>query len=51
VLISLHRSEGFGLPIAEAMTLGVPALVTDWSGSTPNSPRVRWWRCRIASCR
>lgn len=34
VLISLHRSEGFGLPIAEAMTVGVPALVTDWSGST-----------------
>jgi len=33
VLISLHRSEGFGLPIAEAMTLGVPAVVTGWSGS------------------
>jgi glycosyltransferase involved in cell wall biosynthesis len=32
-LISLHRSEGFGLPIAEAMTLGVPAVVTGWSGS------------------
>lgn len=33
VLVSLHRSEGFGLPIAEAMTLGVPAVVTGWSGS------------------
>jgi glycosyltransferase involved in cell wall biosynthesis len=32
-LVSLHRSEGFGLPIAEAMTLGVPAVVTGWSGN------------------
>lgn len=31
--VSLHRSEGFGLPIAEAMTLGVPSVVTGWSGS------------------
>ena len=33
VFVSLHRSEGFGLPIAEAMALGVPALVTGWSGN------------------
>ena len=30
---SLHRAEGFGLPVAEAMCVGVPALATDWSGS------------------
>ena len=31
--LSLHRSEGFGLPIAEAMLAGTPVMVTDWSGS------------------
>lgn len=30
---SLHRSEGFGLTIAEAMLLGTPAMVTAWSGN------------------
>jgi glycosyltransferase involved in cell wall biosynthesis len=33
IYLSLHRSEGFGLPIAEAMLLGTPTVVTDWSGS------------------
>lgn len=33
VYLSLHRSEGFGLPIAEAMLTGTPTVVTDWSGS------------------
>lgn len=32
--ISLHRSEGFGLPLAEAMYLGKPAVGTNWSGNT-----------------
>ncbi|HEY6065668.1 MAG TPA: glycosyltransferase [Thermoanaerobaculia bacterium] len=32
--VSLHRSEGFGLPIAEAMALGKPVVATDYSGST-----------------
>ena len=32
--VSLHRSEGFGLPIAEAMILGKPVIATDWSGNT-----------------
>ena len=32
--VSLHRSEGFGLPIAEAMLLGTPVIVTNWSGNT-----------------
>ncbi|WP_062063280.1 glycosyltransferase family 4 protein [Cellvibrio sp. OA-2007] len=30
---SLHRSEGFGLTIAEAMLLNTPTLVTGWSGN------------------
>lgn len=32
--VSLHRAEGFGLAIAEAMALGRPAIVTQWSGNT-----------------
>lgn len=32
-LISLHRSEGFGLPIAEAMYMGKPAIATGWSAN------------------
>jgi glycosyltransferase involved in cell wall biosynthesis len=31
--VSLHRSEGFGLPIAEAMAIGKPAIATNWSGN------------------
>jgi hypothetical protein len=33
VLLSLHRAEGFGLPIAEALALGRAVLATGWSGS------------------
>lgn len=32
--VSLHRSEGFGLALAECMYLGKPVIATDWSGST-----------------
>jgi glycosyltransferase involved in cell wall biosynthesis len=32
IYLGLHRSEGFGLPVAEAMALGKPAVVTAWSG-------------------
>jgi glycosyltransferase involved in cell wall biosynthesis len=39
--VSLHRSEGFGLNIAEAMLLGKPVVATGWSGNmdftTPNN--------------
>lgn len=34
VFISLHRAEGFGLVMAEAMALGTPAVATDWSANT-----------------
>jgi glycosyltransferase involved in cell wall biosynthesis len=33
VLLSLHRSEGFGLVLAEAMLAGVPVIATAWSGN------------------
>ena len=32
--MSLHRSEGFGLPLAEAMALGTPVIATGYSGNT-----------------
>ena len=32
--VSLHRAEGFGLGAAEAMGLGKPVIVTNWSGPT-----------------
>jgi len=33
VFVSLHRSEGFGLGIAEAMAMGKAVIATDFSGS------------------
>lgn len=33
ILLSLHRSEGFGLVLAEAMLLGIPLVATGWSGN------------------
>lgn len=32
--LSLHRSEGYGYGIAEAMALGTPVIATNYSGST-----------------
>ncbi len=34
VFVSLHRAEGFGLVLAEAMLNGVPVIATDWSANT-----------------
>lgn len=38
VYISLHRSEGFGLVMAEAMNLGVPVIATNWSSNVEFMP-------------
>jgi glycosyltransferase involved in cell wall biosynthesis len=33
IVLSLHRSEGFGLVLAEAMLLNKPVIATGWSGN------------------
>lgn len=44
VFISLHRSEGFGLVIAEAMSLGVPVIATGWSANAEFMPDSCTWK-------
>lgn len=34
VFVSLHRAEGFGLVMAEAMLVGTPVIATNWSANT-----------------
>jgi glycosyltransferase involved in cell wall biosynthesis len=50
--VSLHRSEGFGLPLAECMALGTPVIATGYSGNTDfmtpqNSYLVDWKPARV----
>ena len=52
--VSLHRSEGFGLPLAEAMSLGTPVIATGYSGNTDfttphNSYLVDWKLSHVGS--
>jgi glycosyltransferase involved in cell wall biosynthesis len=34
VFVSLHRTEGFGRSLAEAMLMGKPVIATNYSGNT-----------------
>jgi glycosyltransferase involved in cell wall biosynthesis len=52
VYVSLHRSEGFGFGLAEAMALGKPVIATAYSGNldfttTSNSCQVGYRLCEI----
>lgn len=52
VYVSLHRAEGYGLVLAEAMALGVPTIATGYSANTEfqnskNSCLVRYSLKRI----
>ena len=39
VYLSLHRSEGFGLNIYEALLLGKPVIATHWSANVEYGPK------------
>jgi glycosyltransferase involved in cell wall biosynthesis len=50
--VSLHRSEGLGLTLSEAMSLGVPVIATNYSGNTDfmtneNSFLIPWERVSV----
>ena len=52
--VSLHRSEGFGLTLAEAMALEKPTIATAYSGNmafmtAENSFLVPWRPARVPS--
>ncbi|MFC7395973.1 glycosyltransferase family 4 protein [Chelatococcus sp. GCM10030263] len=39
VVLSLHRAEGFGLTLAQAMLVGRPVVATAWSGNLDFMPQ------------
>ncbi|MCR3747129.1 glycosyltransferase family 4 protein [Lentzea californiensis] len=41
--VSLHRSEGFGFTVAEAMSMGIPVISTDYSGTAEFLDPVNCW--------
>jgi glycosyltransferase involved in cell wall biosynthesis len=48
--VSLHRSEGFGLTIAEAMALGKPAIATGYSGNREFMTAENSYLCPSVRC-
>ena len=51
-LVSLHRAEGFGLTLAEAMAQAIPVIATGYSGNLDFMPPgsaelIPWVPCRI----
>jgi glycosyltransferase involved in cell wall biosynthesis len=53
IVLSLHRGEGFGLVMAEAMLLGKAVVATGWSGNTDfmDSSNAALVRYRLAPAR
>lgn len=45
-MVSLHRSEGLGLLVAEAMALGKPVICTDFGGTTDLVNEMTGWPVR-----
>ena len=39
VVMSLHRAEGFGIPLAQGMLVGRPVVATGWSGNLDFMPQ------------